>query len=117
MHKGGLEVMIGRWAVRDPWALADARCTNLGRGWVIREYTAHCCRELEASKERNLFVLAKPLLNLFNGVPGSSAYRTALHDGLAVSPDEGGFERLQNAIDEAVSSLPPFALEGERPSA
>eukprot|EP00930_Biecheleria_cincta_P069301 TRINITY_DN57054_c0_g1_i1.p1 TRINITY_DN57054_c0_g1~~TRINITY_DN57054_c0_g1_i1.p1 ORF type:complete len:419 (+),score=50.94 TRINITY_DN57054_c0_g1_i1:155-1411(+) len=111
VHEGGLEAMVGRWAVREPWALADARCTSLGRGWVLQEYMLHCCSELEASRERNLFVLGKPLLNLFNGISGSSAYRMALHDGLAASPEEGGFERFQQAIDKAISLLTPSALK------
>ncbi|CAK9118330.1 unnamed protein product [Durusdinium trenchii] len=110
----GLEVMVGRWAVQQPWAFADESARARGRGAILQDYLAYARRELQEHREDHLSILADPLRNLFAGVKKSGEYRRVLSEALSSSPREGGWDRFQTAFATALSHLPESAFEGEK---
>eukprot|EP00913_Durusdinium_trenchii_P000829 g773.t1 len=84
----GLEVMVGRWAVQQPWAFADESARARGRGAILQDYLAYARRELQEHREDHLSILADPLRNLFAGVKKSGEYRRVLSEALSSSPRE-----------------------------
>eukprot|EP00933_Yihiella_yeosuensis_P058140 TRINITY_DN5839_c0_g1_i2.p1 TRINITY_DN5839_c0_g1~~TRINITY_DN5839_c0_g1_i2.p1 ORF type:complete len:444 (-),score=59.98 TRINITY_DN5839_c0_g1_i2:109-1440(-) len=111
IRRKGLEVMIGRWALKEPWALAAANIRKKGRGWLLEQYLIHCKTELEAGTARSIWVLLKPLVELFNGVKRCSEYRERLR--VSQKKEEKSFLILRDILQDAVSCLPSDALEGE----
>ncbi|CAK9056910.1 tRNA-dihydrouridine(20/20a) synthase (DusA-like U20-specific dihydrouridine synthase) (U20-specific Dus) (tRNA-dihydrouridine synthase 2), partial [Durusdinium trenchii] len=107
----GLEVMVGRWAVQQPWAFADESARARGRGAILQDYLAYARRELQEHREDHLSILADPLRNLFAGVKKSGEYRRVLSEALSSSPREGGWDRFQTAFATALSHLPESAFE------
>lgn len=107
----GLEVMIGRWAVQHPWALADEHTLASGRGAVFQEYLDYARKELRDGREDHLLMLSDPLRNLFAGIEKCKEYRRVIST-LGTSPREGGLERFETVMVEAASHLPPNCLEG-----
>lgn len=109
-RKHGVEVMVGRWAIKSPWDLADADAVQQGRHNIIRRYLEYCQKELVLEREKNLGFLMEPLVPLFAGIHGSNQYRQQLQ-GVAMNPCDGGFERLDEVVNRALATLPESDLK------
>ncbi|CAJ1460260.1 unnamed protein product [Effrenium voratum] len=110
----GLDAMIGRWAVRQPWALADAKARVNGRGKILKDYLEYCRQQLQSGQEDHLVILCDAVRNLFAGVESSGEYRRVLTDRLNDRPREGGLERFEAAVAEAIAHLPASCFEGHK---
>ncbi len=84
-------VMVGRAAYTNPWILSDGRQT---RHAVIDSLGPYMEQQLAAGVP--LGVLTRPMLGLFNGLPGARAWRRALSEN-AFKPG-AGFETLAQAL-------------------
>ena len=78
-------VMLGRAVYDSPWILAEVDARFYGDGWavpdrveVIESYGAYAQAELAAGTPLN--ALTRPLLGMFNGLPGARAFRRHLSE-------------------------------------
>eukprot|EP00929_Paragymnodinium_shiwhaense_P048403 TRINITY_DN24473_c0_g1_i2.p1 TRINITY_DN24473_c0_g1~~TRINITY_DN24473_c0_g1_i2.p1 ORF type:complete len:430 (-),score=81.27 TRINITY_DN24473_c0_g1_i2:227-1474(-) len=106
----GLDVMVGRWAIKSPWALAHPAVRRAGRGAVLDAYAKHCKTEIQTGRQDHWLWLAQPLTGLFAGVRGSSAYKAVLREEVAQQPFSGGWPRFSSLLKKATDCLPPEAL-------
>ncbi len=86
-------VMVGRAAYTNPWILSDGRKS---RHAVIESLGPYVDQQLAAGVR--LGTLTRPMLGLFNGLPGGRAWRRAL-SGQAFRPG-AGWETLTKALDQ-----------------
>lgn len=95
-------VMIGRAAYSDPWILAEADHRVYGqptlvpdRRQVLEAYIPFVERQL--AQGVGLGWLVRPIMGLFQGVPGARVWRRRLSDGLQQTGDAGDLLRAAAA--------------------
>lgn len=95
-------VMIGRAAYSDPWILAEADRRIYGqptpvpdRRQVLEAYIPFVERQL--AQGVGLGWLVRPIMGLFQGVPGARVWRRRLSDGLQQTGDAGDLLRAAAA--------------------
>ncbi|MCC6595880.1 MAG: tRNA dihydrouridine(20/20a) synthase DusA [Rhodanobacteraceae bacterium] len=100
-------VMIGREACDDPWMLAEvdqryfgAPARVLERAQAIDAMRPYLRRELAAGVP--LRVLVRPMLGLFNGLPGARHWRRTLSDPQAMAQADRSADRL---LDQALAAM------------
>ena len=78
-------VMIGRAAWDNPWLFSNADQEIFGverppiqRDQVVKQMAEHAERELSANNIRHLGPIARPLMNLYLGIPGSKVWKQVL---------------------------------------
>ena len=100
-------VMIGREACDDPWMLTEvdqryfgAPARDMEREAVIDAMRPYLRRELAAGTP--LRVLVRPMLGLFNGLPGARHWRRTLSDSQALAQADRWPDRL---LDRALAAM------------
>jgi tRNA-dihydrouridine synthase A len=100
-------VMIGREACDNPWMLAEvdqryfgAPARALARTQVIDAMRPYLRRELAAGTP--LRALVRPMLGLFNGMPGARLWRRTLSDPQAIAQADRSADRL---LDQALAAM------------
>lgn len=98
-------VMLGRWAINQPYALATLNSIwNLEApsfSEVLKNYLAYATQEFEAGER--LVPLLKPLLNMSKGQVGARLFRRHLSD--LMQHADGSLSDLKNTLSE-ISFLP-----------